>query len=308
MKKNKSFLDKIKNIAYHTYMCIKYPFLYPRNRWDGKHHAYILEKQISKVREEAFQIYAVNIKLERKEDKSYSKFLYINEFGINVELTETILSHNTSIYNIFIYNEYDSKEIWLQDTFGIDYEKFEILGLSKSETFFKNPIINIHIRLKDENDNTNYGFTNHTVNLIKNKFYYNLYKIAKWVDEKILDNIFILPIHNEWDAVEPGWNKAFGKQYLDELKKQLKKDKLLYKFRITQIKEKWGKFQLYCYNGSNKVHDIINKYEQLSWDYCKCCGKPAEVISTGWISPYCKECAEKYNLKYVEKNKKNNNI
>lgn len=43
-----------------------------------------------------------------------------------------------------------------------------------------------------------------------------------------------------------------------------------------------------------KVHDIINKYEILSEKTCIFCGKPAEVITTGWITPLCTECYKKH--------------
>ena len=77
-----------------------------------------------------------------------------------------------------------------------------------------------------------------------------------------------IPTYIEWDAVEPGWNKAFGKQYLNELKKQLKKDKMLYSWRIMDIKEKWGCLNLYCNYGSEKLYSLISVYEDISWNTC----------------------------------------
>jgi hypothetical protein len=277
-------------------MCIKYPFLYPRNRYDNKYHAGLLTDKYNNLHKQSIQEVLVYADI-KKTDIEYFDSVEIDDVKANLD---------TDKQYIIISNNVETKKFKTSDYVWGD--KFQILGLTINKNWFNYPMIKIIVKVKDEKDNTNYGFTRHVINLIKNKKLYKRSQIINWIDTKILDRIFILPTFDEWDNVEPGWNKAFGKQYLDELKKQLKKDKLLYKFRITQIKEKWGKFQLYCYNGSNKVHDIINKYEQLSWDYCKCCGKPAEVISTGWISPYCKECAEKYNLKYVEKNKKNNNL
>jgi hypothetical protein len=99
-----------------------------------------------------------------------------------------------------------------------------------------------------------------------------------------------------------GWNKAFGKQFLKELKQQLKKDKMLYSWRITTIKEKWGEFNLYCNKGTKELYSLIHKYENLSWNYCMKCGKPSTVKSIGWILPYCKECAEKDNVRYEDIN------
>ena len=287
-------LKKILKIPYHTYMCIKYPFLYPRNRWDGKHHAYMLNNLKCKLWNKAIEEIYITGKVLSEIPKQKSMYIPNGCFDALLSEDKQIITFVNNIeYKYFKIN----KVIW--------GDKFEVLGIIPLKFSSGNTIIQILVKIKDETDKNNYGFSYHTVNLIKNKFYYNLYKIAKWVDEKILDKIFILPTYNEWEAVEPGWNKAFGKQFLKELKQQLIKDKMLYKWRITDIKEKWGRLQLYCNYGSKELYQIIHKYERLSWDYCIRCGKPTEVISTGWISPYCKECAEKNHLKYVEKEKWN---
>jgi hypothetical protein len=283
-------LKKILKIPYHTYMCIKYPFLYPRNRWDDKHHAYMLNNFRCKLWNKAIEEIYITGKVLSEIPKQKSMHISNDCFDALLSEDKQIITFVNNIeYKYFKIN----KVIW--------GDKFEVLGIIPSKNFSGNTIIQILVKVKDETDKNNYGFSYHTVNLIKNKFYYNLYKIAKWIDEKILDNIFILPTYNEWEAVEPGWNKAFGKQFLKELKQQLIKDKMLYKWRITDIKEKWGRLQLYCNYGSKELYQIIHKYERLSWDYCIRCGKPSEVISTGWISPYCKECAEKNHLKYAVK-------
>lgn len=287
-------LKKILKIPYHTYMCIKYPFLYPRNRWDSKHHAYMLSNLRYKLWNKAINEIHITGKVLSEIPKQ--KPMHISNDCFDALLTDD-KQEIVIVNNVEIQKFQTNKIIW--------GNKFKVLGIHFLKSFSENNIIQILVKVKDETDKNNYGFSYHKINLIKNKFYYNLYKITKWIDEKILDNIFILPTYNEWDAVEPGWNKAFGKQFLKELKQQLIKDKMLYKWRITDIKEKWGMLRLYCNYGSKELYQIIRKYENLSWNYCIHCGKPTEVISTGWISPYCKECAEKNHLKYVEKEKWN---
>ena len=37
----------------------------------------------------------------------------------------------------------------------------------------------------------------------------------------------------------------------------------------------------------------IQKYENLSWETCVKCGKPATHLSIGWICPYCEDCVNK---------------
>lgn len=39
-----------------------------------------------------------------------------------------------------------------------------------------------------------------------------------------------------------------------------------------------------------RIPDIISKYENLSFKICINCGKPANWLTTGWISPYCDDC------------------
>ena len=75
----------------------------------------------------------------------------------------------------------------------------------------------------------------------------------------------------------------------------------MYKYRIFQIKEKWGYLHWYDsgYPNNSKVYDIVRKYEQISAKTCVVCGKPATKMSTGWISPYCDDCAVE-GRKYTE--------
>ena len=207
----------------------------------------------------------------------YFKF-FDNEVKLDVEGKKLII--NNKIDN----QEFDLKPLMWGDN------KFEIVNMELTFAYSGRPLIILKLRTIDEADNANYGFSYHSVKLKINKYKYMLYKVLNWIDEKILDKIFILPTYTEWDAVEPGWNKAFGKQYLKELKAQLKKDNMLYSWRITDIKEKFGRFQLYCNCGSKELYNIINKYEELSWHTCIKCGKPATYTSKGWISPYCGDC------------------
>lgn len=289
----------LKTYIKNTLLCIKYPFLYPRNRWDDKYHANILAKQINKAREEAFQWFGVHIKLERGETGVYSNYINLPEFNMNANLIEIILSlsQKSGQQYIHVYNEYDSKIIFLKDTFCVSDDKYEILGLSTSETYLKNPIINIHVKLKDETDTTNYGFTHYGDYLKKDQIKFYKHKFLTWLDEKILDRLFPYPAHTEWDSLKqyPGWYKAFGQELLDEIYHQLKKEGLLYKCRIYDIKEKFGVLEIYT--NCMPVYNIISKYRKLSWNTCILCGKPSEVYTTSWISPYCNDCIDKLERK-----------
>lgn len=96
----------------------------------------------------------------------------------------------------------------------------------------------------------------------------------------------------ELDDMPRGWRIAFADEMCDRITEVLKKAGYLKKYRIAQIKEKWGRLCWYDSGAPEGVHEIIYGYERKSESICICCGKPAQWISRGWISPYCVVCAK----------------
>ena len=94
-------------------------------------------------------------------------------------------------------------------------------------------------------------------------------------------------IVGEYDLPE-GWLELFL-QCCEDIKAPLVKAGLLNDFRFLQIKEKYGSMRMYDSGATEEVHDIIDKYEFLSQQVCCECGKPAAVMTSGWICPYCAE-------------------
>ena len=132
---------KVKKTIYSCYMCIKYPFLYPRNRFTGLH---------------------------------YNNWIIINK------MKSIYLNH----HKIIISNE--PLEDMIKDGYYVKYEE-----------------------------------GNRIAQYWTNWWSYPLWRIIKFYHDAILQILHCIPTYNEWDAVEPGWNKAFGKQYLKELRQQL---------------------------------------------------------------------------------------
>lgn len=94
------------------------------------------------------------------------------------------------------------------------------------------------------------------------------------------------------DNMPDGWNQAFGEKMCEEIREALIKDDDLDRWRIVQLKDKYGAMKLYD-NGikqNSRVHDIVRKYENISAWTCIVCGKPATRITTGWIAPFCDDC------------------
>lgn len=107
----------------------------------------------------------------------------------------------------------------------------------------------------------------------------------------ILSIFHCIPIYTELDAMPKGWRKAFGIQMCKEIKRSLKEHHVLSKFRIEDIKEKFGTLRFYYNAAPDEVSDIVQKYEYISYYTCIVCGKPAPFVTEGWISPYCEEHA-----------------
>lgn len=92
-------------------------------------------------------------------------------------------------------------------------------------------------------------------------------------------------IVGEHDLPE-GWMQLFL-QCCEDLKEPLIRAGNLDTFRFLQVKEKWGRMTLYTQGATNEVQDIIDKYAFLSQQVCSVCGKPATVMTYGYVCPYC---------------------
>lgn len=270
----RNFLTTIKDSIISTYMCLKYPFLYPRNRFTGLHynnwklHDYCVENT-----------------------KKCTGLMCINSFSIkgkdNPVLHSVLQDENDAYYNctttwptvnIFV----NGKRVGKVNT--LDYDHVYRYGFYKSNNSNR---VNFGIISNFKKDDFR------TIDYVTDKWLYMKVKFVKFFYEYILQFLHCIPTYTEWSVMErglTGWNKAFGKKYLNELKKQLKKDHMLYKWRIIDIKEKYGSLRLYCNYGSRDLYEIIGKYEDLSYHTCIECGKPAVYLSSGWILPLCEDC------------------
>lgn len=278
-------LKKLKKLINNIILCIRFPFLYPRNRWTGKHRVNALGNILYKLYEKSFDKIIVTAKLE---PLNYDE---INRFTYKDKVIEVRLNKHAKM--LTLNNGIDEKYMSL-NSFCLD--KFYIVGAYVETTLLGHPMIIIRLKNKNEEDTTNYGFSYNEILLISNKTKHSLYKIISWIDKNVLDRILFLPSYTELDALEPGWRKAFGIQICKEIKSALKKNKLLYKYRIVQIKEKFGSLRWYDNGAPEEVYHIINKYENISYNTCICCGKPAKYRTIGWISPYCEDCVPKNSI------------
>ena len=89
-----------------------------------------------------------------------------------------------------------------------------------------------------------------------------------------------------------GWDKAFGWMYLKELGEAVEESEKK-NFRILQQKEKYGRCINYVSGHSEKISEIIQKYEVISEHICYRCGKEAPMTDDGWVLPLCFKCFSK---------------
>lgn len=115
----------------------------------------------------------------------------------------------------------------------------------------------------------------------------------RWTDKVSEDYDYS---YNELWSLEKGWAKAFGYELLCELKDALVEANYLDKYRITQIKEKYGGLRWYDFGAPEKAFDILRKYESLSYKTCFICGEPATHETYGWINYVCEKCLNEHKL------------
>ena len=284
---------------YSSYMCIKYPFLYPRNRFTGMHYNYwkIIEYHNNNYKK-AVLSYQISF-----DDNILSAALYDTTGHINVHGKELTAKYDV-IYrrlNITYNGSYMN---------SIDLRKYFKKGMPQDFKIYmtynpKASHVNIKLLIAPVNNSKNiYGIDEpivlndeecHFYNCIINRPLYWKIKILDWIHDYPLQWLHFIPTYNEYDAMEDGWKIAFGKQMLDEIKTELKRVNYLYKYRIFDIKEKYGslRWEDCGYPSGSNIGNIVWKYEQMSYDYCIHCGKPAKWVTRGWITYICDECAHK---------------
>ena len=75
--------------------------------------------------------------------------------------------------------------------------------------------------------------------------------------------------------------------------------------QITQIKEKFGGLRFYINSGSEEIHNIISKYETLSYKTCETCGEAGELRrDLGWWRTLC----DKHHNEKLEEIQKRNEL
>lgn len=278
-----SVFKKIGRVIYSTLLCIKYPFLYPRNRWTDKH--YNCWKIIEYHREnygKAYHLISLQItdkEVNSEEQTEYYKFLdtkketYLRTDYSGDELVIYLGRNKGTIEKIIKKIKLGSK---IYDSSWVSGKNVLVLKVNSTE------------ELKED-----YKGDFNCIRLTINQILAFKIKILDWIEKYPLQIIHFPTYYTELDSMDKGWKDAFGMNFCKDLRKALIKTggyKLLFRFRILQIKEKYGRLEVYCIGYNDEINKVISKYSKLSEKTCIRCGKPATWISKGWISPYCDDC------------------
>ena len=260
-----------KSIIKSTWNCIRFPFLYPRNRWTGLHYnnQKIIDWTRRKIRESSLY---VNLELTEDEIKG--------ERVLEVPGGKTLAL------------EIHGQEVWVVlSRAGGHWEKIIAKLIAPSMildvAWGENDVINTQVKKLPETPR----FI--PARVIHNPWKWASGKIIRWIHDWPLQLFHCFTDHTELDSLEKGWRKAFGEDLCKDLRRALWKEgglKAILRFRVTQIKEKFGSLRFYYVGGREEVWKVISKYENLSSKTCIVCGKPATYITTSWIRPYCDDC------------------
>lgn len=272
---------KLLKIIESSILCLRFPFLYPRNRFSGLH--YTNWKMFNFVGNWKPQSYDIIWFQPTTEKKGWTMTTHrINDFR---EYSILVMNNKVSIQN-------NRKIVW-EKPFSY-FGEGEIKGITKNDD---NKLCLVVSEDFKRNENNQW-----LVTIIHSKWLYKLCNLVDWIHEHPVQWLHFIPTFTELDAMETGWKNAFGIQMCKEIKVALKKNNCLRKYRITQIKEKYGSLRWYDAGAPKEVYEIISKYEQISAKTCIICGKPAEYISKGWISPYCGNCIGNRNYTKIGEN------
>lgn len=241
---------KFLKIIESSILCLRFPFLYPRNRFSDLH--YTNWKMFNFVGNWKPQTYDTICFRSTTEKKGWpiitQRINYFREYIILVKDNKVSIRNNKKI-------------IW-EKPFSY-FGEGEIKGITKNDDNKLCLVVSEDFKRNEHNQ--------WLVTIIHSKWLYKICNIIDWIHKHPVQWLHFIPTYTELDAMEPGWRKTFGIKMCKEIKTALKKNNCLRKYRITQIKEKFGTLRWYDTGAPKEVYNIISKYEQISAKTCIDC-------------------------------------
>ena len=268
-------MDKVKHIFYRvfhtidsTILCIRFPFLYPRNRFSGLHYNnWKLLDYIKNLHSRNSALMSVRVMNDSSKEFHYNT-PYHPDINTSVEDVEgngkhTITTYSTTLLDKTEYvvcrderftvfpRKIKCNVVWCHSKHMHTYHPdFGWIDLSESSK-------RGHVRRMFSKESEDKTYTDCCYEYVKNLWTERWEKFLKWFHEYVLGFIFCVPTSNELDAMDNGWLKAFGIQLCKELRAELIKSKFLFNYRISQIKEKYGGLRWYDNGQTKEMHQQI---------------------------------------------------
>ena len=285
------------------YLCLKYPFLYPRNRITGQHYnnwkimnyATRLQKEsVTNIRMKIFDDDSRNIRVDKFPEISTR---YLDEVPKRPKGKDTVYYCVVDGREVVLYDpQYGDLPLVHKTADDSEYSKGDYVYVPSKGWLRFGDYEMASAPVDFDHD----GYKMRYMNIIVDPAKYMKYKVVRWAHDNILGRIFFIPTYSEIDNMDTGWFRAFGMKMLDEIKAQLKKDGMLYKYRIMQVKEKFGALRWYDGGATKELFNIIEKYSAESKRTCIVCGQPADYITSGYILPLCKNHINKKSIATAE--------
>ena len=305
-----------------TYLCIRFPFLYPRNRFTGRHYT---NWKLHELEKKLYEDGCASINYKAYHDESKIHKVYPDRDGMPMIQFRDVKYGIKKKYNLEIYyTDINGQEVILYTpssgmsplvrfVYGVDDKLGEIYKDAVFSPKFGwlfiddyKPYPGLKAWSHDHPDSEE-PYTSYYIYLMVSPEKLMLRDIIAWFHTNVLGLLFCIPTSNEIDAMDAGWFRRFGMDMLKEMKAQLKKDGMLHTYRIAQIKEKFGLLTWYDGGASKELHAIIDKYSSMSEKICIDCGRDADYITSGYILPLCEHCISEEGKQGAKKIKKQQN-
>lgn len=310
-------LRKAARVPNSVALCLRFPFLYPRNRFTGLHYNWWrLQRLIKKLREDGERRFTVRkpmdgafpaiaetscaetrtLNAETLKRRGPDGLEYDGRNGfLSVWKEKSDGGWRCPTYKCLIQGSGDAPEEYVLSDGGGTHRPlwFGAETYIYDEKLRRWQILDKERRtakVDAEIDNSEEKLRTLSVRVVVDRRRLVLAAALEWIHDWPLAFLHCVPASTELDAMDDGWRKAFGVKMCSDIKRQLIKDRQLFSFRVAQIKEKWGELCFYTGGCSKEVYDIIDRYSGLSARICIACGKPAKYRTTGWVLPYCEDC------------------
>jgi len=129
---------------------------------------------------------------------------------------------------------------------------------------------------------------------MENKLQKKLYKRFKFLNINSVDEKYPYPMFGI--EVGDGWYNLLYKLF-EKIEKEIDMGESFGGF--TQIKEKFGLLRIYCL-ASDKIYNLIDKYENKSAYICEICGKRGKLRNPcGWYFTACEKHFDEYCINHL---------